>query len=59
MWSRVEVMTDDEIDRQIAWHEQVMAKVLRETGCILSHQALTIVVTEFGALIKQKAEETR
>ncbi len=53
MRSRVEDMTDDEIERQVIWHEQVMAKVLRETGCILTHQALVIVIQEFGELVKQ------
>ncbi len=53
MRPRVENMIDDEIDRQVLWHEQVMTKVLRETGCILTHQALVIVIQEFGELVKQ------
>lgn len=50
-------MSDKEIEDQILWHEKVSAKVLRETGCFLSHQALAIVVEEFSKLVKQKQEE--
>ena len=45
--------TNAEIEDQLRWHQEVMYRVLHETGCLLNDQALVLIIKEFGKRVEK------